>query len=211
MIAKQIQEKGILAKLLEKGIKILLKKECKKIAKIKIDISASSIQIFKGIIQKIQIIAEEINYKDILCDKIELESNKVKVNFNLKNKELKFENNPKIKFKISFSENSIKKILLSNNWSWIGNSISKEILNQEQFKDIKIKNNQILIKPSKDKKTIDDEEAKFELKAKKGKIYLGNKDYKKSINIPIEDKVYVENVTIKNNIIIVFAISSLSF
>ena len=57
MVEIQLQKKGILAKLLEKGIKILLKKECKQIGKIKIDIAASSIQIIKGIIQKIQIIA----------------------------------------------------------------------------------------------------------------------------------------------------------
>ncbi len=134
----------------------------------------------------------------------------MKVNFKLSNKELKFENEPKIKFKISLSESSIKKILLSNNWSWVGNSITKEILNQEKFKDIKIKNNQILIKGSKEKNTINEEE-KLEIKAENGKIYLGNKNYNKSISIPIEDKIYINNVTIKNNLVIILAISSISF
>ena len=210
MVERQLQEKGILAKLLEKGIQILLKKECKQIGKIKIDITATSIQIIKGIIQRIEIVAEGINYKDILFDEIELEANKVKVNFKLNSKELKLINDPKIKFKIALSESSIRKILLSENWNWIGNTITKEISNKEKFKDIKIKNNQILIKASKDKKTINEEE-KFEIKAEEGKIYIGNKDYKKSIKIPIEDKVYVKNLTVINDIIMVFAISSLSF
>ena len=210
MVEKQLQEKGILAKLLEKGIEILLKKECKHISKIKIDIAASSIQIIKGTIQKIKVTAEKINYKDFLFDEVELEANKVKIYFKLNNKELKFKDDPKIRFKISFSESSIKKILLSNNWSWIGNAITKEILNLEHFKDIKIKNNLITIKASKDKKTINEEE-EFEIKAANGKIYIGNRNYNKSINIPIEDKVYIENVSIQNNIIIVLAISSLSF
>ena len=48
MIFNQIHEKGILAKLLEKGLKIFLKNECKKIGKVKIDIFASSLQIIKG-------------------------------------------------------------------------------------------------------------------------------------------------------------------
>ena len=42
MIFKLPQEKGILANLLEKGIKILLKKECKRIDNIQINIIASS-------------------------------------------------------------------------------------------------------------------------------------------------------------------------
>ena len=78
MISKRSQEKGFLAKLLEKVIKILLKNECKKIGKLKIDIFASSLQILKGIIDKIIISSEDINYKDLLFDQIHLEANKVK-------------------------------------------------------------------------------------------------------------------------------------
>ena len=70
-----------------------------------------------------------------------------------------------------------------------------------EFEDIKITNNQLLITASKNKENINEEEI-FYLKAEKGKIYLGNKVHKKSIIIPTEDKVYVENVTIKNNLII---------
>ena len=53
MIVKWIKEKGILTKLLEKGIKFLVIKECKKIRNLKIDIISTSTQIFKGVIQKI--------------------------------------------------------------------------------------------------------------------------------------------------------------
>ena len=55
MIAKWIKENGILTKLLEKGIKILVIKECKKIRNLKIDIISTSTQIIKGIIQEINI------------------------------------------------------------------------------------------------------------------------------------------------------------
>ncbi len=47
-----IQEKGILTKLLEQGIRILLVKECKKISNIKIDIISSFTQIIKGKIKR---------------------------------------------------------------------------------------------------------------------------------------------------------------
>ena len=85
MIPNQIQAKGILAKLLEKAIKILLKKECKKIGKIEINIFASSVQIIRGIIQNIHIIAKEINYKELLFDEVELEANTIKSIFKISN------------------------------------------------------------------------------------------------------------------------------
>jgi len=210
MADQQIQEKGILAKLLENGIKILLKKECSHIGKLKINIYASSIQIIKGIIEKIHIISEEINYKDLLFDHIELEANKVKLNLKISNKELKFENDPRIKFKISLSESSIKKILLSRKWEWIGNIISKEIFNQDPIENIQIKNGQLLMKSSTKEKAINEEEI-FDVESENGKIYLRSNSYNKSINIPIEDKIYVENLTIQNKLITVFASSSISF
>jgi len=209
MISKQAQVKGILAKLLETGIKILIKKECKQIGEIKIDIIASSVQIIKGKIQKIHIKAEEINYKDLLFDKIELEANNLNIIFKLNSKELKFKNKFIIHFNISLSEKSLKTILLSNSWNWIGNMITKGILNKDQLEDIKIKNDQLLIKGSKDKQTISEGE-KIGLRAEKGKIYLSAKTNNNSIKIPIEDKVYIKTIDIRNNLIIISASSSLS-
>ena len=209
MIAKQIEEKGILAKLLEKGIEIFLKKECKKIGKIKIDIAASSTQVIKGIIKKIHIIAEDINYKDLLFDKIELEANDINIIFNLHNKELNFKNNFSIQFKISLSENSLKTILLSNNWNWIGAIISKEIFNQDKLEDISIKNDQIIITTSKEQ-TNDNKGGKVSIMIKKGKLYLESKENSKFLKIPIEDKVFIEKININNNLINIYAKSSVS-
>ncbi len=209
MIFRQIQEKGILAKLLEQCIRILLIKECKNINKLKIDIISNSNQIIKGEIKKIQIIAEDINYKDLLFDKVELESNDLKIKFNLINKAMYFKNNPIVKLKISLSQGPLRRVLLSSKWDWIGNLISKEILNQDTLEDIKIKNNQFLILSSKKHNAIGKEEP-INIKAYRGGIYLENKNYNKTIQIPIEDKIYIENAYIENNIISIIVNSSIS-
>ncbi len=210
MTPQKIQGKGILVKLLEKSIEILLKKECKKIGKIEIDIIAKSIEIIQGIIQNIYIVAEEINYKDLLFDEIRLEANDVKIKFKLNNKELKLKNNFIIKFKISLSSNSLRKILSSNKWNWIGDMISRELLNQGKLEDVNIKNGQLLIKASKVKKSLIKIE-QLDIKTIDGKLYLENKNYNKSIKIPFEDKVCIKNINIKNNLITIFANSSISF
>ena len=209
MIPKPIQEKGIISKLLEQGIRILLYKECKKIDNLKIDIVSSAKQIIKGDIQKLNIIAENINYKDLLFDEVELEANNIKIYFKLLKKEFLFKHNPIIKFKISLSQNSLKKVLSCNSWSWIGNMISKEILNQEKFDDIVISNGQLLMKLSESYININ-QEVPINIKLYKGKLYLLNNKYNKSFQIPIEDKIYIEDVNIENNLITIFAKSSIS-
>ena len=209
MIAKSQYSRGIIAKFLEQAIKILLIKQCKKISKIKINIISSTTQIIKGEIQKITIIAEDINYKDLLFDEFELEADQLKFHFELTSKEFCFENNSLIKYRIALSEDSLRKIFLSNNWNWIKDMISKEILNQDKLEDIEIKNDKFIIKTSKKNKIVNYLE-KIDLKAEKGKIYLENKSRNNSLKIPVEEKIYIEDVNIENNLINIFANSPIS-
>ena len=50
-----------------------------------------------------------------------------------------------------------------------------------------------------------------EIKAERGKILLESRFHSKSIVIPIEEKVYIKDINIKNNLITLFADSSVSF
>ena len=210
MIVKLFKEKGVLTKLLEQGIKILIIKECKKIRNLKIDIISTSTQIIKGEIKKIKISAEDINYKDLFFEELQLEADSLKINFKLINKELYFKDNPIIKFKILLSQSSVRTALLSDKWNWIGDKISNEILNLEKLIDIKIKDDQLLIKASKKNLSVN-QVKRINIKTERGKIYLENKDYNKKIEIPIEDKIYIKNVKIENNLINIFASSSIIF
>ena len=210
MIGKWIKGKGILTKLLEQGIKILVIKECKEIRNLKIDIISTSTKIIKGIIEKINISAEDIKYKDLFFDELQIEADNFKVNFKSTNKELKFTNNPLIKFKISLTQDSLRTILLSRNWHWIGDKISKGILNQEELIDIKIRNGRLLMKTSKKDINIIKEQH-INVKTEKGKVYLNNEAYNKIIQIPVEDKIYIKKINIEDNSINIFASSSISF
>ena len=168
MIVKRIQGKGILAKLLEQCVRIFILKECKEINNLKINIISSSDNIIKGKIQKINIFAENINYKDLLFDKLELEGDNIKIIFKLTNKELYFKKNPIIKFKISLSQKSLQSILFSNSWYWICEVLSTEVLNQGKLEDIEIINDELLIKASEKNITTNKEE-KINIYKKKGK------------------------------------------
>ena len=209
MIVKRIQRKGILAKLLEQCVRILILKECKKINNLKINIISNSAEIIKGEIQKINILAEDINYKDLLFDKLELEGDNIKIIFKLTNKQLYIKKNPIIKFKISLSQKSLKAILFSKSWYWICELLSNEVLNQGKLEDIEIINDELLIKVSEKNITANKEE-KINIYTESGKIYLRMKNKEKSIQIPIEDKIFIEHIYIENYLINIIANSSIS-
>ena len=88
--------------------------------------------------------------------------------------------------------------------------ISKEILHQEKHEDIIIRDGQLSIKFSKKNINIKKEEP-INIKTEKGSVYLGNETNTKIIQIPLADKIYDENIHIENNLINIFANSSISF
>ena len=209
MSYKQIQNKGLLSKFLEQGIKILLKTECKKINNLKIDIIASSLQIIRGKINKVYIFAEDVDYKGLVFDQVKLEAKDLKMNLKLNNKQLNFQEDIIINFRILLSDKSLKNILFSNRWNWITDRIIKEILNQSKLEDIKIEADKILMK-TKNSDRNNKEIEKIQIKAEKGKINLLNKAYNKSIEIPTEDKIYFKNIYFEQNFIIFQADSSIN-
>ena len=207
MISNTNKKKGILAKLLEQCMKILLIKECKKISNIKIDIISSTTQIINGEIENINIFAKDVDYNELLFDEIELEAHHLKINFQIKKKELYFKKDPLIRFKVSLSENSIKTVLLSNNWDWRKYIISDDILNEDNL-EVKLENDELLINFSDSNFK---NRTQIEIKTIEGKIYLNNKRHSKTLQIPIEDKIHIKSVIISNNLINIFGHSSVSF
>lgn len=192
------KKKGILARLIEKGIEMFLRKECKMIKNINISIFSSNSEIIKGEINKIKITAERVNYKELLFNEIELQTNKLRVNYRIKNKQLNFKDSFLVKIKISLTRDSLKIILNSQDWSWIGCLISEKLLKLTQLADVKIENNILELKGSNRENTNHKTEL-VEIKAKKGKIHLENINNMYSMIIPIEDKIYINHINIVEN------------
>ena len=201
-------QRGILAKLIEKGIEIYLRKECENISELNINIFATSLQIVKGQINNIIILAKKVEYKRLLFDEIELEANKVNINYQININQIKFNNDFKITFKISLSDYSLNQILLSKHWSWLGESIAKAMLNLSKFKEIKIENDQIYIR-GEDKNNVIKEE-KINVLSNNGKINLESK-FCKGYTIPVEDKIYIKEIIAKDNLIVLKANSHIEF
>ena len=210
MISKKQKDRGLFARLIEKAIEIFLKKECKSIDNIYINIFASSSQIIKGLINSVHIKAEDIEYKQLYIDSVELESNKVEIRYKIKNKSLIFNNNLSIEFKLHLSKKSLNKILSSESWSWVGERISTELLNLSKFNCIDIKNNKIEIEAQDEKNSLNKKEI-INIQLKDGKIYLESELNSSSTTIPIEEKIIISELMLKDNFIIISATSLVNF
>ena len=209
MKEKKNEEKGILSKVIKKVIEILLKKECKMIKNININVSSTNQEILKGEINLIKITAENVNYKELLFNEIELQTNKLRINYQIINNKLNFKDSFSVKIKISLTGESLHKILNSQNWLWVGSIISEKLLKLNHLTDIKISNNIIELKAS-DKNNTNYKTELVKIESKEGKIHLQNINNMYSIIIPIEDKIYINKINIVGDRININAQSEIS-
>ncbi len=194
------QSRGILARLIEKGVELILRKECNNINDIEISILATNFGILKGHINKIRIDAKEVNFKDLIIDKLNLETNKLDISYQIRNGKININDEFSIKFKLSISQISLKKILFSKKWTWLGELIVKELLNLDKLTDIKILNDLFEI-TGKDKKDSYSNKILFKLIPKEGKVNLEGISIKNSFSIPIEEKIFIYDIFIEDNVL----------
>ena len=133
-----------------------------------------------------------------------------KIRYNIKDKSLIFNDNLSIQFNLQLSKKSLNKILSSKNWSWIGERISTEVLNLSKLNFIDIKNNKIEIDAHDEKNNLNRKEF-INIQLKDGKIYLESELNSRSTMIPIEEKIIISELKLKDNFIIISATSLVNF
>tara|TARA_Y100001978_G_C23565645_1_gene371516 strand:- start:26 stop:616 length:591 start_codon:yes stop_codon:yes gene_type:complete len=180
--------------LIKIGIKTLLENVCEEI-----DIKSINIlnkdYTFRGRIDKLNINAESIIYRNIYAHKLNIYIKNLYTNF-------QFRKNPLLiesffaDFKILLSKENINKILCHNKWLSIKSSI-ESFISTKGINSIDIKNNVIffIVKGKYINKF------NYSLEFYKNNILLVNNINKNSLQIPIDTNINIKSLSINNNFI----------
>ncbi len=124
------KNKGILTHFIEAGLRFWINKQCKKLEKINLSLSASNKDILQGKIKKLEITARGINFKELLFEAISIETNSISLDYRVGDQLVKPKEDFSIKVDLSISEAQLNLMLIQSKWKWIGQLLSKEFLNK---------------------------------------------------------------------------------
>ena len=189
--------------LLETGLSYWVRSQCKSIDSLKITIKGLSLGFLKNEISDINLIAKEVNFKDIYFEKLNINAELIKFKLNLMNRSkgvLSIKDDFKIEGRLSMSSKDINLVLSSLTWFSLKEWIISSFFSQQTNVNSQIKNNLLILQAfdsTNNKKNL--EEKIFSLQSKSGNLLFRdiNSCYEK--DFPIEDSIFIKDTYFSGN------------
>ncbi len=192
-----------LTRVLKLGLIFWIRKQCKEISELSIDINKIKIGLNNFRISQIMLSASFINFKDILINNINLEATDLILRLDLKKpikNSITIDENFKIKANILFDQEDLITTIKSNQWFSLKNWIQVNLLENKPISKIIIKNKQLIF-ILKDKINNKSTEKYFSIKAKNGKLFFNQDGILAEHYLPIEESIYINQANIENELL----------
>ena len=197
---KTSSRKGPLIQIIEVGLGIWVRSQCKSINKIDISLGGSNYKILSGRISSVSIIAEQVNYKDLILKEVNLISGPLALNIDLSNKNQKitFREKFNVEGNISLTSKGLKEIILSTQWEWIGQWLAINLLGVSSLQSIEIDGDILKLKGSDADKDVSTK-SEFDIEAKLGTLCFNNKTKDEFSLLPMDQSIHINHAIIKDD------------
>ncbi len=197
-------------RLIESSLKFWIRSKCETISDLKFSINTTAESLLKGNINYLTLSAKRINFKELLLDSIKISAGNINLKLNYLPNKISFVKEFIINLKVITSGSSLEKTLLSPNWKWLGELISKELIEVDSLKSIEIQDNKLKITGFCKIRKIENT-CYIILSSNDEKLVLTNSKNSKYLIIPMEDSICIKNAFLEEdslNIIIEAKIKS---
>ena len=141
---KENPKRNSFKSIVEIGLLYWIKSQCNSIGELKIEIKDLILGVLNYKISSIKLHAKNINFRNILIEKLELETGTIELGLNiLKNNQniISINNQFNIEASLTLNENQINEMLSSKQWNWLGEWIAEKFFKLKLLHEILIDNN----------------------------------------------------------------------
>ena len=160
-------------------------------------IKGLSLGIPNNEVSDINLIAKEVNFKDIHFEQLNINAEFIKFKINLMNKSggiLSIEDDFKIEGRFSMSSKDINLVLSSLTWYSLKEWIISSFFNQQTDINCQIKNNLLILQAfDSTNNKMNFEEKMFSLQAKNGSLSFRDINSCNEKDFPIEDSIFIKD------------------
>ena len=201
---KEASKNDPIIKIIEFGIELWIRKQCKSIGNLKLEIFGSTIELIRGRLSEVKLIANKVNFQDLNLYYVNLRSDPLKFNINLSRRDQRFVFRKRfgIKADVHITTENLNQLLNTERWKWIGDWLANKLIKADKLKSMKINENSIKLAgvKSDETKVLTDE---FFLKSSSGTLMFHNKNKTITSLLPMDPNINIYNALIKDNKIFV--------
>ena len=193
--------KNPIIKIIENGLELWIKNRCNKISAVKIDIKELKQRKLNSEICNVSFTSEDLEFNHLPIKYINLKCDSIKIESNLIRRKIFVKDSFNIQGNIKLDSKGLQCALNKSKWIWLNHLIAKGLLEKEYISLIKINNNLLKLEgkcAEEELKSIHN----FKIKAHSGKINIDSIDNSKSLKIPMEDSIYIEDSSLSDGLLV---------
>jgi len=193
-----INSKNPLLRLIQGGLEFWIKQQCKTIDNLSIYIEGNIFNILKGNVNSVNVVAKNVNFKNILISKAIINTSPIKVSLRAANSQQRIQLSEfSIRGKLILDSADINSIVFSKSWVKINNLICNKLLDNSNITSVTIYNDLLKIGHSSNKQS--ELVKSFEVLCNSASIELRDTISKNKLILPMDESVRIVEANIEGN------------
>ena len=121
---------GPLLGLLARGLELWLRQQCQAIEDLQIQLEGSAVQLMRGRLEGVRLLARGVVFQDLEIERVELRSDPLQVRMGalVRSQGLRLEHPFRIEGMVAFSADGLSRTLSTPPWSELGDQLAEELL-----------------------------------------------------------------------------------
>lgn len=182
-----------LIQLLAKALQLWIRSRCKSVGELTVDLQGSSKDLLQGKIQGATVEARDVNFQGLIIQHAEIKSGLIQVNINIgwPAKAIQLNEAFSIFGNITMTGKELNQSLLSDQWRWLGDHLSEELMGLAPLGGLRIDNDVLELQAP----VIGDNEParqRFSLSAEDGTLRISHLVGGKETNLPMDPAINIE-------------------
>ncbi len=131
---------GPVMQLLASGLQLWVRQQCQAIGSLEIQLQGSALQLLRGRLAGVQLLARKVVYRHLHIELVELSSGPIQVHIGnlLKGKPLQLEQAFRIEGQVSFTAEGLTRSLDAPQWRALGDGLAEELLGIQPLAELRI-------------------------------------------------------------------------
>ncbi len=205
------KESGFILKIISKSLEIWMRRQCKMIGELRLDINGTSLKLLKGQLSGVSLFAKDVIFQDLSFSLVNLKSGPIKLKLNQERKlssiidmqEFQIEGN------VVIQSEGINSIFLSKRWRSMREWLAKALLGVNSFDKISIED-EMLILTTSSPYTEGSSIKRFKIKAKDGTILFISEERGLETYLPMDESIQIQEAVLKGNKLQIFGKSDVT-
>jgi hypothetical protein len=211
MSSPDARSNGPMMQVLASGLQLWIRQQCQAIGSLDIQLEGSALQLLRGRLTGVQLLARRVVYRDLHLELVELRSGPIQVHIGnlLKGQPLQLESAFQIQGQVSLTPDGLTRSLSASIWRSLGDSLSEELLGIAPLVELRMHRDSLVF-AARGLGALDLIELETSVAAVEGSVEISSRAGNVSSRLPMDPGITIEDARLEGGMLQLLGIARVS-